>query len=326
MVLVLILYPGLSPGFIGTCISKGKNTSRPRKSCPQSTSRHFGFLLENYLCCVTIKFTSQELDEESQLYYFNARYYDATLGSFLTADSIVPDPDNAQAYNRYAYVLNNPIRYIDPTGHFYDPPGANLHDVNADMLGEEGYAKAKAQEDTLQNILDNQPPISPESLNQAQDIAFDAGIMDCADTCILVGQYLKIPGFNKMRFGSWDSKRLLEWAAKYGRKLRDRFEAQRLADQGELVIMGLSKSQMPAHYPRGHVMTNRPGGLFKKGSGQYKRQTGDARVNRVMSRAEGSNPNLQIKDDSAAKAMNVEDIGRVPDYYHIPRSGNYLFE
>ncbi len=66
---------------------------------------------------VTHKFTSQELDEETGLYYYNARYYDPEIGRFLTADSIVPNPGNGQAFNRYAYVYNNPLFYTDPSGH-----------------------------------------------------------------------------------------------------------------------------------------------------------------------------------------------------------------
>ena len=39
------------------------------------------------------------------------------LGRFASADTIVPDPTNPQQFNRFAYVLNNPIRLIDPSGH-----------------------------------------------------------------------------------------------------------------------------------------------------------------------------------------------------------------
>ncbi len=66
---------------------------------------------------VSHKFTSQELDIETGLYYYNARYYNPVLGRFISADTLVPDPTNPQALNRYSYVLNNPIKYTDPSGH-----------------------------------------------------------------------------------------------------------------------------------------------------------------------------------------------------------------
>jgi RHS repeat-associated protein len=66
----------------------------------------------------TYKFTGQRLDDSTGLYYYGARYYDPALGRFVQADSIVPNPGNPQALNRYSYVLNNPLRFIDPTGMF----------------------------------------------------------------------------------------------------------------------------------------------------------------------------------------------------------------
>ncbi len=48
--------------------------------------------------------------------YCGARYYDAALGRFISADTIVPGAGNPQALNRYSYVLNNPVRYVDPSG------------------------------------------------------------------------------------------------------------------------------------------------------------------------------------------------------------------
>jgi RHS repeat-associated protein len=63
------------------------------------------------------KYTGQEEDAETGLYFYGARYYDPAIGRFISADTIVSDPSNPQSLNRYTYVLNNPLRYTDPTGH-----------------------------------------------------------------------------------------------------------------------------------------------------------------------------------------------------------------
>ncbi len=46
-----------------------------------------------------------------------ARGYASYLNRWPQPDTIIPQPDNPQSLNRYAYVLNNPVRYNDPTGH-----------------------------------------------------------------------------------------------------------------------------------------------------------------------------------------------------------------
>ena len=46
-----------------------------------------------------------------------ARFYLTSAGRIISADTIVPDPMNPQAYNRYSYVYNRPINLIDPSGH-----------------------------------------------------------------------------------------------------------------------------------------------------------------------------------------------------------------
>ncbi|RME58202.1 hypothetical protein D6779_07005, partial [Candidatus Parcubacteria bacterium] len=44
--------------------------------------------------------------------------YRPALGRFVQADTLIPDPAEPLSWERYAYVLNNPLRYSDPTGHF----------------------------------------------------------------------------------------------------------------------------------------------------------------------------------------------------------------
>jgi len=73
-------------------------------------------------------FTGQREMTGLGIYHYGARFrvappkrsgagYSPKLGRFLSADTIVPGAANPQAWNRYAYVLGNPIRYKDPTGH-----------------------------------------------------------------------------------------------------------------------------------------------------------------------------------------------------------------
>src|SRR3989339_564089 len=61
-------------------------------------------------------FTGQIADDNTGLYYYNARYYDPILCTFISADPIVQAPYNPQSLNRYTYCLNNPINLIDPSG------------------------------------------------------------------------------------------------------------------------------------------------------------------------------------------------------------------
>jgi RHS repeat-associated protein len=76
------------------------------------------------------KFTGQELDGTA-LYYYGARYYDPKIGRFISADTIVPDPANPQSFNRYSYCLNNPLKYIDPSGHVVEINGWDVEVIDA---------------------------------------------------------------------------------------------------------------------------------------------------------------------------------------------------
>jgi RHS repeat-associated protein len=61
---------------------------------------------------------------EGELYFAQARFYDPWIGRFTAADTLVPEPGNPQALNRYSYVYNNPLGFVDPDGMCaYDPNG-----------------------------------------------------------------------------------------------------------------------------------------------------------------------------------------------------------
>lgn len=58
-------------------------------------------------------FNAKELDEETGLYYYGARYYDSRISIWLSADPLQEKYPNISTY---AYTFQNPIKYIDPTG------------------------------------------------------------------------------------------------------------------------------------------------------------------------------------------------------------------
>jgi RHS repeat-associated protein len=61
-------------------------------------------------------FTGHEHFGRLSLIHMNGRIYDPGLGRFMQADPVIQAPGNAQSWNAYTYVFNNPLRYTDPTG------------------------------------------------------------------------------------------------------------------------------------------------------------------------------------------------------------------
>jgi RHS repeat-associated protein len=64
------------------------------------------------------RFTGQAEEASLGLYDYGARWYDPRLGRFIQADSIVPGAGSPLAWDRYAYSYGNPVKYIDPDGHW----------------------------------------------------------------------------------------------------------------------------------------------------------------------------------------------------------------
>ena len=79
--------------------------------------RPFGEAEVDTSSVVSHKFTGAELDDETGLYFLQARYYDPVLGRFMSPDSLVENHADPQTLNRYSYCSNNPVRYVDPSGH-----------------------------------------------------------------------------------------------------------------------------------------------------------------------------------------------------------------
>ena len=69
------------------------------------------------------QFTGQEQIPDVGLVNMNGRLYDPSLGRFLSADPNIQFVADLQSYNRYSYAGNNPLRYTDPTGYFWNELG-----------------------------------------------------------------------------------------------------------------------------------------------------------------------------------------------------------
>jgi len=59
------------------------------------------------------RYTARDLDSETGLYYYRARYYDPHIGRFISEDSV----RFAEGANFYRYAENNPVEFTDPFGH-----------------------------------------------------------------------------------------------------------------------------------------------------------------------------------------------------------------
>ncbi|BCU76868.1 RHS repeat-associated core domain-containing protein [Luteolibacter sp. LG18] len=74
-------------------------------------------------------YTGHEMLDDFGLVHMNGRIYDAEIGRFLSPDPYVQVPEWSQNFNRYSYVLNNPLSKTDPTGHKISGIGALIATV-----------------------------------------------------------------------------------------------------------------------------------------------------------------------------------------------------
>ena len=76
---------------------------------------------ENEVC-----YTAGIYDQSTGLYYLNARYYDPEDGRFVTEDSYRGETNEPDTQNLYVYCANNPVNYVDPSGHLFFSAGVEF--------------------------------------------------------------------------------------------------------------------------------------------------------------------------------------------------------
>jgi len=80
------------------------------------------------------RYAGYQYDEETGLYYLNARYYDSKTARFLTEDSYMGSPNDPLSLNLYTYCHNEPMMYTDPTGHLsYGDSGEDVEALQREL-------------------------------------------------------------------------------------------------------------------------------------------------------------------------------------------------
>ncbi|WP_072679687.1 FG-GAP-like repeat-containing protein [Arcobacter sp. LA11] len=98
-------------------------------------------------------YTGHEHIDEFELIHMNGRVYDPTLGRFLSADPNIPHPFISQSFNRYSYVRNNPLKYIDPSG--YEDEGGLGAGAQADSQASENDSNRGGGSNSSSNSNNN---------------------------------------------------------------------------------------------------------------------------------------------------------------------------
>ena len=158
-------------------------------------------------------YTGKSYDEDTDLYYFNARFYDASAGRFITED---PARDSNLWY---AYCSNNPLKYIDPTGmyivkstnqysYYMQSAGPDItYGHNDETLYESGCAvtmMAKAMSAIKQRAITPQDLAKEKSFFKGGDIDWNAAAS---------GDGLKAQKYSTKDYSYEDIKGMVERAA-----------------------------------------------------------------------------------------------------------------
>ena len=147
------------------------------------------------------RYCGEYFDLSSGTYYLRARYYDPTIGRFISEDSFRGNSNNSLTLNLYTYCGNNPIRHYDPDGHSWKEVGDRLK-----TIGEKKYDEASA---VAEAILDG-----------ADKAASNVGIDTAEVGAILLNMDKDANGSYHARFNAWQQhagyNRLFDAAFDFG--------------------------------------------------------------------------------------------------------------
>ncbi len=129
-------------------------------------------------------FTGHEMLDDLGLVHMNGRIYDALLGRFLSADIVVQNPADLQAFNRYSYVLNRPLTLVEPTGYFWAELWAGFvegfkQNANAQAAAAGEQVKALGhQNDEVGKLVEQRAAEADNALAETTQRHTDSGIAE----------------------------------------------------------------------------------------------------------------------------------------------------
>ena len=139
------------------------------------------------------RFTGKELDDETGLHYFGARYYDSQTGRFVSVDPLYVEDVNdlisvPQGLNFYTYTSNNPVRHVDPSGLMKVDVVSWLKTITNSILGffVPDNQRATATSDAGSSAVSNDLSVTSATpkyryQNAAYDIGQTVGGGECTD-------------------------------------------------------------------------------------------------------------------------------------------------
>lgn len=121
-------------------------------------------------------FTDQEIDRETGLMYYGARYYDPKMGRFIQEDPVLGVGTDPKTYNGYIYVTNNPLKYTDPDGRYRRGALRSFKSAGSSIRGRikaksmENRVRAKTRASHVSKIMS---VIKADPMMTAEEISFN---------------------------------------------------------------------------------------------------------------------------------------------------------
>ncbi len=136
------------------------------------------------------KFTGYEADAETGLNFAQARYQSSVQGRFTSADPLLASASvsNPQSFNRYSYVVNNPVNLTDPTG-MVNSHGDSLYPWEEDHWGDIPWTDGGSQQESKGattagmegNYFIGRGTVDPVGPKEYRVDGFDMGMDDSND-------------------------------------------------------------------------------------------------------------------------------------------------